>query len=218
MIQLTRLRKNACVWVFGSLDVVGIALAELETDPPKPVHGHKGWLHARDRARLTTAEARGPGALPERSRLGPRRALGRITEILNGRCGITADTAVRLGRCFSTGRSSGPTCRPSTISAPVEAQVQRRDRATRPPADAARASVVRGPTEESAAGERMSCGSAAGWCRVHRCRPRPEPDRPPAVRSDAWRRISSTRCALDADQSMRCLCSERHASTPALPA
>jgi hypothetical protein len=50
VIQLTRLRKNAYVWVFGGLDVVRIALTQLETDPPKPVHGHKGWPDARHRA------------------------------------------------------------------------------------------------------------------------------------------------------------------------
>ena len=39
---------------------------------------------------------------------------GRITDILNGRRSITADTAVRLGRYFGNARSSGSICRAST--------------------------------------------------------------------------------------------------------
>ena len=41
---------------------------------------------------------------------------GRITDILNGRRSITADTAVRLGRYLATAPSSGSICRVSTTS------------------------------------------------------------------------------------------------------
>ena len=39
---------------------------------------------------------------------------GRVTDILNGRRGITADTPVRLGRYSATGHSFGSTCKAST--------------------------------------------------------------------------------------------------------
>jgi antitoxin HigA-1 len=41
---------------------------------------------------------------------------GRITDILNGRRSISADTAVRLGRYSATTRSSGSICKANTIS------------------------------------------------------------------------------------------------------
>jgi addiction module HigA family antidote len=41
---------------------------------------------------------------------------GRITDILNGRRSITADTAVRLGRYFGNTAHSGSICKASTIS------------------------------------------------------------------------------------------------------
>jgi addiction module HigA family antidote len=41
---------------------------------------------------------------------------GRVTDILNGRRAITADTAVRLGLYFGNRRSSGWTCRANTTS------------------------------------------------------------------------------------------------------
>ena len=41
---------------------------------------------------------------------------GRVTDILNGRRAISADTAVRLGRYFGTDRSSGSTYKGSTRS------------------------------------------------------------------------------------------------------
>ena len=41
---------------------------------------------------------------------------GRITDILNGRRAISADTAVRLGRYFGNGAHSGSTCRANTRS------------------------------------------------------------------------------------------------------
>ena len=42
---------------------------------------------------------------------------GRITDILNFRRAITADTAVRLGRYFGIAPSSGSTCKGSMTSA-----------------------------------------------------------------------------------------------------
>jgi hypothetical protein len=42
---------------------------------------------------------------------------GRITDILDGRRGITADTAVRLGRYFGNSAQSGSTCRGNMTSA-----------------------------------------------------------------------------------------------------
>ena len=41
---------------------------------------------------------------------------GRITDILNGRRSITADTAVRLGRYFGKARNFGSICKASTTS------------------------------------------------------------------------------------------------------
>lgn len=42
---------------------------------------------------------------------------GRVTDILNGRRSITADTAVRLGHYFGTAHNSGSTCRANMTSA-----------------------------------------------------------------------------------------------------
>lgn len=41
---------------------------------------------------------------------------GRITDILNGRRSITADTALRLSAISATARNSGSICRASTTS------------------------------------------------------------------------------------------------------
>jgi addiction module HigA family antidote len=57
---------------------------------------------------------------------------GRITDILNGRRSITADTAVRLGRYFGNNArfwldlDFGSTCKASTILRPFSASAARR--------------------------------------------------------------------------------------------
>ena len=54
---------------------------------------------------------------------------GRITDILNGRRSITADTAVRLGRYFGNRANSGLICRANTTSLSLSVSVVLRSRA-----------------------------------------------------------------------------------------
>jgi len=51
---------------------------------------------------------------------------GRVTDILNGRRSITADTAVRLGATSATVRNSGSICRASMTSASLSGRRARK--------------------------------------------------------------------------------------------